>query len=142
MAEDTDPPSGGRACRVWEKLDGGQRYLLSLMRPKDAFIHPFDDPLLWEGHATMITESAAQGPKPDAVVLAVGGGGLMCGVSATTRSFFIRLRADCFDDAGDRQAHQRDRDGGVCSQKSTQHGANDRHQGNAGAKDLTNHVAA
>ncbi|MBW8891757.1 MAG: pyridoxal-phosphate dependent enzyme [Burkholderiales bacterium] len=54
--------------------------LLSLMQPEDAFIHPFDDPLLWEGHATMITESAAQGPKPDAVVLSVGGGGLMCGV--------------------------------------------------------------
>lgn len=46
----------------------------------DAFVHPFDDPLLWHGHATMIDEVAAAGVKPDAVVLSVGGGGLFCGV--------------------------------------------------------------
>ncbi|MBH1962882.1 MAG: pyridoxal-phosphate dependent enzyme [Comamonadaceae bacterium] len=55
-------------------------HLMSLKRPADAFIHPFDDPLLWEGHATMIAEAAVQGPKPQAVVLSVGGGGLMSGV--------------------------------------------------------------
>jgi L-serine/L-threonine ammonia-lyase len=55
-------------------------YLMALRQPTDAFIHPFDDPLLWEGHASMIAEAASQGPKPDAVVLSVGGGGLMCGV--------------------------------------------------------------
>lgn len=48
--------------------------------PHDAFVHPFDDPMLWHGHATMIDEIAAAGPKPGAVVLAVGGGGLLCGV--------------------------------------------------------------
>lgn len=55
-------------------------HLLQLRQPTDAFIHPFDDPLLWEGHATMVAEAASQGPRPDAVVLSVGGGGLMCGV--------------------------------------------------------------
>lgn len=55
-------------------------HLMSLRQATDAFIHPFDDPLLWEGHASMITEASAQGPRPDAVVLSVGGGGLMCGV--------------------------------------------------------------
>jgi L-serine/L-threonine ammonia-lyase len=55
-------------------------HLASLRRPGDAFIHPFDDPLLWDGHASMIAEAASQGPKPDAVVLSVGGGGLMSGV--------------------------------------------------------------
>jgi L-serine/L-threonine ammonia-lyase len=52
----------------------------SLVGDTDAFIHPFDDPLLWEGHATMIDEVARAGTKPDAVVLSVGGGGLLCGV--------------------------------------------------------------
>jgi L-serine/L-threonine ammonia-lyase len=52
----------------------------SLLNDTDAFIHPFDNPLLWQGHATMIDEVAAAGLKPDAVVLSVGGGGLMCGV--------------------------------------------------------------
>jgi len=52
----------------------------SLVGASDAFIHPFDDPLLWQGHATMIDEVARSGLKPDAVVLSVGGGGLLCGV--------------------------------------------------------------
>lgn len=52
----------------------------SLVGPSDAFIHPFDDPLLWEGHATMIDEVARAGLAPDMVVLSVGGGGLLCGV--------------------------------------------------------------
>jgi L-serine/L-threonine ammonia-lyase len=55
-------------------------HALSLLGAHDAFIHPFDDPLLWEGHATMIDEVARAGVKPDAVVLSVGGGGLLCGV--------------------------------------------------------------
>ena len=53
---------------------------LSMIGTDDAFIHPFDNPLLWKGHATLIDEVAASGPKPDAVVLSVGGGGLLCGV--------------------------------------------------------------
>jgi L-serine/L-threonine ammonia-lyase len=52
----------------------------SLLGEHDAFIHPFDDPLLYEGHATMIDEVARAGVRPDAVVLSVGGGGLLCGV--------------------------------------------------------------
>jgi len=52
----------------------------SLVGPGDAFIHPFDDPLLWTGHASLIDEVAQAGEKPDAVVLSVGGGGLLCGV--------------------------------------------------------------
>ncbi|MDD1977492.1 pyridoxal-phosphate dependent enzyme [Pseudomonas tussilaginis] len=53
---------------------------LSLLGDDDAYIHPFDDPLLWQGHATMIDEVAASNFTPDAVVVAVGGGGLLSGV--------------------------------------------------------------
>jgi L-serine/L-threonine ammonia-lyase len=52
----------------------------SLLGEHDAFIHPFDDPLLWEGHAGMIDEVARAGLRPDVVVLSVGGGGLLSGV--------------------------------------------------------------
>lgn len=52
----------------------------TLVGPDDAFIHPFDDPLLWAGHASLVDEVAATGYKPDAVVLSVGGGGLLSGV--------------------------------------------------------------
>lgn len=53
---------------------------LTLTTASDAFIHPFDDPLLWSGHATLIDEVAEFGQKPDVVVVSVGGGGLLCGV--------------------------------------------------------------
>ena len=53
----------------------------SMLTPQDVFLHPFDDPLLWQGHASMIDEVAAAGLKPDAVVLSVGGGGLLAGVA-------------------------------------------------------------
>lgn len=53
---------------------------LTLADPSSAFIHPFDDPLLWTGHATLVDELARQTDKPDAIVLSVGGGGLLCGV--------------------------------------------------------------
>jgi len=52
----------------------------SMIAARTAFIHPFDDPLLWRGHAGMIDEVTRAGIKPDAVVLSVGGGGLLCGV--------------------------------------------------------------
>ena len=52
----------------------------SLLGPEDAFIHPFDDPLLWQGHATLVDEVAASGVKPGGVLVAVGGGGLLAGV--------------------------------------------------------------
>lgn len=45
-----------------------------------AYVPPFDDPLIWTGHASMIDEVAGAGLSPQAVVLAVGGGGLLCGV--------------------------------------------------------------
>ena len=52
----------------------------SMIAAQTAFIHPFDDPLLWRGHASMIDEVKRAGIEPDAVVLSVGGGGLLCGV--------------------------------------------------------------
>jgi L-serine/L-threonine ammonia-lyase len=55
-------------------------FALSLLKDTDVFIHPFDDPLLWQGHATMIDEIVRSDIKPDAIVLSVGGGGLLSGV--------------------------------------------------------------
>ncbi|WP_152045004.1 pyridoxal-phosphate dependent enzyme [Aureimonas psammosilenae] len=52
-----------------------------LVDENTAFIHPFDDPLLWQGHATLIDEVAASGVAFDGVVLCVGGGGLLAGVA-------------------------------------------------------------
>lgn len=53
---------------------------MSMVGAGDAFVHPFDDELLWRGHASMVDEMAQAGSAPDAIVLSVGGGGLLCGV--------------------------------------------------------------
>lgn len=45
-----------------------------------AYLHPFDNPLIWTGHATLIDEVRQSGIEPDVVVLSVGGGGLLCGI--------------------------------------------------------------
>ncbi|EXJ81718.1 hypothetical protein A1O1_07783 [Capronia coronata CBS 617.96] len=50
---------------------------------KGIYIHPFDNPAIWEGAATMVDEIKTQMPdegSPDAIVCSVGGGGLFSGV--------------------------------------------------------------
>jgi len=49
---------------------------------KAVMVPAYDDPLLWEGHASMIDEIAAHLPcgKPDAIFCSVGGGGLLAGI--------------------------------------------------------------
>jgi L-serine/L-threonine ammonia-lyase len=60
-------------------------HAIRCIRPDCAYIHPFDDPLLWSGYATMIDEVLQQGLKPDVLVVSVGGGGLLCGVAEGLR---------------------------------------------------------
>jgi L-serine/L-threonine ammonia-lyase len=45
-----------------------------------AYVHPFDHPAIWEGHASVVEEMASQGPKPGVMIVSVGGGGLLCGI--------------------------------------------------------------
>lgn len=66
----------------WQEAN---EFALSLVGETDAFLHPFDDPLLWQGHATIVDEVFRTGVQPDAVVLSVGGGGLLSGVSEGLR---------------------------------------------------------
>jgi L-serine/L-threonine ammonia-lyase len=61
----------------WQEANA---FALSIVKKTDAFLHPFDDPLIWQGHASLVDEVVRSGVKPDAVILSVGGGGLLCGV--------------------------------------------------------------
>ncbi len=63
-----------------ESWQEAHEYALNLAGSDRVLIHPFDHPLLWDGHATLIDEIVTAGLKPDAVVCSVGGGGLLCGV--------------------------------------------------------------
>jgi len=62
---------------VW---DEAHQHALELGGDDAAYLHPFDDANIWSGHSTLVDEVIADGVTPDAVVLSVGGGGLMCGV--------------------------------------------------------------
>ena len=52
----------------------------SILDEATAFLHPFDNPLMWAGHATLVDEVVEAGVEFDAVVLSVGGGGLLAGI--------------------------------------------------------------
>lgn len=61
----------------WDEAD---LYARSLLQDHTYYIPPFDHPLIWQGHSTMIDEITKVNDKPGAILLAVGGGGLLCGV--------------------------------------------------------------
>lgn len=63
---------------VWDESDVHARKIAKKKRM--AYVHPFDDPVIWQGHATLVDELVVQGPKPDVLICSVGGGGLLCGV--------------------------------------------------------------
>ena len=49
------------------------------------FVHPFDDPLIIAGHGTCGLEIVEDVPNVDAVLVGVGGGGLISGVAAAVK---------------------------------------------------------
>jgi len=72
---------GAEVVVAGEDWDAADAHTHSIRQTSCAYIHPFDDPLLWQGHASLIDEIATDGLVPDGIVVAVGGGGLMSGVA-------------------------------------------------------------
>jgi len=63
---------------VWDEAN---EHALALARAHGAaYLHAFDDPDIWDGHATLIDECCADGWGFDAVACCVGGGGLLAGI--------------------------------------------------------------
>ncbi|XP_003790001.1 L-serine dehydratase/L-threonine deaminase [Otolemur garnettii] len=68
---------------VGETLDEAFELAKALAKnnPGWVYVPPFDDPLIWEGHTSIVKElKETLSAKPGAIVLSVGGGGLLCGV--------------------------------------------------------------
>ncbi|KAM6166388.1 L-serine dehydratase/L-threonine deaminase [Erethizon dorsatum] len=68
---------------VGETLDEAFELAKALAKnnPGWVYVPPFDDPLIWKGHTSVVRElKEALSAKPGAIVLLVGGGGLLCGV--------------------------------------------------------------
>ena len=56
------------------------------MREGLTFLHPFDDPAVIAGQGTMALEILEQTPGVEAIVVPVGGGGLIAGIGTATRA--------------------------------------------------------
>ena len=63
---------------VWDETDRYARELAA--ETEGLYVPPFDHPLIWKGNSTIVDEITRQVDKPDAIILSVGGGGLLCGV--------------------------------------------------------------
>ena len=57
----------------------------SLQTDQTVLIHPFDDPLLWQGHASLVDEVAEAMFQPQLIITSVGGGGLLSGIAEGIR---------------------------------------------------------
>ena len=60
--------------------------------PKAKYLNPFDDPLLWTGHASVVHEISKK-LKPDMIICSAGGGGLFNGIRQGLR--------EAYDEDGD-----------------------------------------
>jgi L-serine/L-threonine ammonia-lyase len=63
---------------VWDETHGEALRFSHEMNA--LYISPFDHPLIWKGHATIIDEISEDLGHPGVIILSVGGGGLLCGV--------------------------------------------------------------
>jgi L-serine/L-threonine ammonia-lyase len=74
---------GARVIVVGSVWDESNEHALALARDTGAaYLHAFDHPDIWDGHATLIDECRADAVGFDAVVCCVGGGGLLAGIVA------------------------------------------------------------
>lgn len=77
---------GAEVCLVKGVYDDAYNKALELKEEKGySFIHPFDDPDVIAGQGTIGLEILEQLPEVDAVIVPVGGGGLISGVAYTIK---------------------------------------------------------
>jgi threonine dehydratase len=75
---------GGEVVLEGSTYDDANRYALTLAAEQGlAFVHPFNDPDVIAGQATIALELERQWPQiPDAIFAPIGGGGLISGIGA------------------------------------------------------------
>ncbi|MCX8081292.1 MAG: pyridoxal-phosphate dependent enzyme [Bacteroidia bacterium] len=63
-----------------------QNYLQQ--HPDSVFIHPYNQKEVIEGHMTLVSELKIDGINPDIILVPVGGGGLISGISLASSHYF------------------------------------------------------
>ena len=78
---------GAEVCLVEGVYDDAYRRALELRDEMGySFIHPFDDEDVIAGQGTIALELAEQVPEMDAVIVPIGGGGLISGIAYTLKT--------------------------------------------------------
>ena len=76
--------------RIWDDANEKARQLAA--EHGYTYVHPFDDPQLVAGQGTLGLEVYEDWPEVDVVVVPIGGGGLISGVSMALKSLNPRIR--------------------------------------------------
>lgn len=83
---------GAEVCLVEGVYDNAYQRALEIQQEKGmTFIHPFDDEAVIAGQGTIALEILEQLPDLDAVIVPIGGGGLISGMAFTIKA----LKPDC-----------------------------------------------
>ena len=84
---------GAEICLVSGVYDDAYRKAVDLQQEKGyTFIHPFDDPYVIAGQGTIALELIEQVPDMKAVVVPIGGGGLISGIAYTIKMLNPAIR--------------------------------------------------
>lgn len=84
---------GAEICLVEGVYDDAYQKALQLRDEKGyTFIHPFNDPDVIAGQGTIALELAEQIPDMDAVLVPVGGGGLVSGIAFTLKNLNPKIK--------------------------------------------------
>ena len=84
---------GAEVCLVEGVYDDAYNKALSLRDEMGyTFIHPFDDPDVIAGQGTIALELEDQIPDMDAVIVPIGGGGLISGIAYTLKSLNSNIK--------------------------------------------------
>lgn len=84
---------GAEICLVEGVYDDAYQKALTLQKENGyTFVHPFDDPDVIAGQGTIALELAEQVPDMDAVIVPIGGGGLISGIAYTLKSLNPKVK--------------------------------------------------
>jgi threonine dehydratase len=84
---------GGEVRLYGESVEEATAQALEIARREGlVFIHPYDDPLVIAGQGTLALEMLEQVPGLEALVVPVGGGGLIAGMATATKALRPEIR--------------------------------------------------
>ena len=77
---------GGKVVQCGETLDDGMKMMRKIQEEKGAlFVSPYDDAQVVAGQGTIGLEIAQDVPSPDAIVVPIGGGGIITGIATVIK---------------------------------------------------------